>query len=236
MLGRRIATIVLSALGVGLLLLAFVLWARTRLAEHLETEQAELYLAYRWLPEPTIVPATATPFPTSTIPPTPTETPTPTPTPQPQPPTRLVIPSIGVNSAVRQVGVSISGDPLNPNVTWPELGAGVGHDMASVNPGESGNIILFGHNNYAGQVFRRLSELEVADEIHLYTLDQGFFYLVQDVDIVRAVGATEQDNRAHAFYLGPKSEETLTLVSCWPYSTYTHRVYVVAKPIGVTNQ
>jgi len=236
MLRERIPVIILSALGVGLLLLALMLWSQTWLADCLETEQTNLYLAYEWVPDPTIVPATSTPLPTLTIPPTPTATPFPTPTPQPQPPTRLVVAGIGINSAVHQIGVSVSGDPLNPSVTWPELGAGVGHDRASVNPGESGNILLFGHNNYAGQVFRRLSELEVGDEIHLYTLDQGFSYVVRDVDIVRAVGATEQDNRAHAFYLGPKSEETLTLVSCWPYTTYTHRVYVVAKPIGITNQ
>ena len=219
-----------------MLLLASVLWARSWLAEQMATEQNNLYLVYNWLPEPTIVPPTPTPLPTSTIPPTPTAIPTPTPTPQPQPPIRVIIPGIGVNSTVRQVGVSISGDPLNPNVTWTELGIGIGHDESSVNPGESGNIVLFGHNNYAGQVFRRLSELKVGDAVYVYTLDQEFSYIVQEVDIVRAVGMTEQDKRVHASYMGTKSEETLTLISCWPYSTYTHRVYVVAKPIGVTNQ
>jgi len=221
---QRIATIVLSALGTGLLLLALVLWTRMWLTKSLAAEQRALYLAYQWFSEPTVVPAT------------PTATPIPTPTPQPQPPTRLVIPRIGVNSAVCQIGVSVGSDPLNPSVTWQKLKAGVGHDRDSVNPGESGNIILFGHNNFAGEVFRRLSELKAGDEIYLYTLDQKFSYVVQETDIVRATGATEQDKRAHAFYLGPKTEETLTLVSCWPYSTYTHRVYVVANPIGVTNQ
>ena len=236
MLRKEIVIIILSALGVSLLLLAIALWAQAWLSERLATEQGKLYLAYDWFPEPTIVPATSTPLPTQTIPPTPTATPTPTPTPQPQPPVRVVIPGIDVNSAVHQIGVSISGDPLDPSVTWSGLGAGVGHDQSSVNPGESGNIILFGHNNYAGQVFYRLSELIAGDEVYVYTLDQEFSYVVQEVDIVLVVGAAEQDKRAHAFYLGPKPEETLTLVSCWPYSTYTHRVYVVAKPIGVTSQ
>lgn len=224
MLRARIASIILSALGMGLLLLALMLWARMWLAENLSAEQRELYLTYQWVPDPTVVPVT------------PTATPIPTPTPQPQPPTRLVIPRIGVNSVVHQIGINVGGDPLDPRVTWQKLKAGVGHDQDSVNPGESGNIVLFGHNNVAGRVFRRLSELKAGDEAYLYTLDLKFSYIVQEIDIVRAVATTEQDKGTHAFYLGPKPEETLTLVSCWPYSTYTHRVYVVAKPVSISDQ
>jgi LPXTG-site transpeptidase (sortase) family protein len=229
MIRQRITIIILSAVGTGLLFVAFVLAAQSWMAGEIAARDADLYLAYEWLPEPTIVPATAT------VPATPTPTPTPTSTPQPQPPTRLVIPAIGVNSSIRQIALASDGDPVNPRLTWPELPRDVGHDRDSVNPGESGNIIMLGHNNTAGEVFRNLKDLSPGDEIYVYTASQKFTYVVKLLDIVQAKAAGEQDRQFHAYYLGPKSEETLTLVSCWPYTTYTHRIYVVAKPVGVTN-
>jgi sortase A len=227
---QRIAIGALATLGTGLLLLAFVLGSQAIMNEKWLAEQEQLYLAHEWLPEPTIAPAT------STAPATPTPTPAPTPTPQPQPPTRLIIPRIKVNSAITQMDAVVEGDPLDPTVTWPKLSRGIGHDRASANPGESGNIILFGHNNTAGQVFRHLSQLSAGDLVYVYTSDQEFSYAVQDVDIVPVTMANDQDRELHAFYLGPKTEETLTLVSCWPYTTYTHRVYVIARPVGVSDQ
>jgi LPXTG-site transpeptidase (sortase) family protein len=31
-------------------------------------------------------------------------------------------------------------------------------------------------------------------------------------------------------YILPKEDERLTLVSCWPYETNSHRVIIVARP------
>jgi LPXTG-site transpeptidase (sortase) family protein len=229
MLRQRIIVIILSAIGTGLLLAALALAVHTWLGQEIAAGEAELYLTYEWLPEPTIIPATATAPATST----PTPTPTSTPTPQPQPPTRVVIPAIHVNSAIREIGVVWDRDAVDPQLTWPNLRSGVGHDRDSASPGEAGNIILLGHNNTAGEVFRNLRNLTTGDVVQVYTADQRFSYLVKWMGTVRARAASVQDQRFHAFYLGPKTEETLTLVSCWPYSTYTHRVYVVAVPAGI---
>jgi sortase A len=231
----KIGSVILSALGTGLLLAALVLWARMQLSQGLSARQEELYLAYEWLPEPTPIPITATLDLTPTLS-VPTPLPSPNPTPQPQPPTRLAIPKIGVNSSIRPVSLRIEGDPNNPTTTWEEFTTGVAHYRDSANPGEAGNIILLGHNNTHGEVFRRLSEMATGDTIFVYTLDRRFSYVVIETDVVRAVGATAQDKRAHSYYLGPKPDQTLTLVSCWPYATYTHRVYVVAELAGVSNQ
>jgi sortase A len=235
MIRKWIAMVVLSALGVGLLLLAGGLALQSALTARLAADQKGQYLAYELYQEPTLMPPTSTPLPTPTVPPTPTATPTPTPTPVPQPPTRLYVPAIGVNSAIHPIQVNVSGNPQAPVVTWPEIGPGVAHDYDSVNPGQPGNILLMGHNNTAGQVFRRLSELDAGDEVIVYTDDRTFTYLVTDKAYVRALGAGEHEYKLHGSYLGPKREETLTLVSCWPYSTYTHRLYVVAKPSPARN-
>ena len=72
--------------------------------------------------------------------------------------------------------------------------------------------------------------MEPGDRIYLYTLDEEFVYIVEKKDWVLAVGATAEDDAKHARYTARTPDETLTLTSCWPYATYTHRVYIVAKP------
>ncbi len=167
---------------------------------------------------------------TPTITPTPMPTPTPTPTPQPLPAVRIMIPKIGVNAKIVEVGFKIVDYGTTSRLVWDTAAYAVGHHEDSAYPGQNGNIILSGHNNTQGEVFRELNKLEPGDLIYLYTLDQEFVYVVQSKELVPYVGATENDMVRHAQYALPTSTETLTLISCWPYVTYTHRIYVVAKP------
>ena len=113
---------------------------------------------------------------------------------------------------------------------WDVPSFAVGHYDTSAYPGETDNIVLTGHNNTLGEVFRHLDALEPGDEIFLYTLDDEHVYTVENKEKVLALGASASDLAKHAHYTAPTSEETLTLVSCWPWATYTHRIYVVAKP------
>ena len=78
------------------------------------------------------------------------------PTPSPQQPTRIVIPSIGVDAAV------VRGD------SWEDLKKGAGHHVGSVNPGERGNMIISAHNDVFGEIFRRLEDVELEDDITVY--------------------------------------------------------------------
>ena len=161
---------------------------------------------------------------------TPTPTPAPTSTPEPMPAVRIIIPKIGVNAAIVEIDLRIE---LRQGVwrgVWDTAAYAVGHRQNSANPGERGNIILSGHNNTEGAVFRRLAEMAPGDEVFVYTLDREFVYVVEKVDIVLAVGASPEEKAKHAAYTVRTPDETLTLVSCWPYVTYTHRVYVVTKP------
>ena len=43
------------------------------------------------------------------------------------------------------------------------------------------------------------------------------------------VGASEEQRLANARYIQPTSDARVTLVTCWPYYTNTHRVIVVGK-------
>jgi len=82
-------------------------------------------------------------------------------------PTRLVIPSIGVNADIRNLGVTFSGEMEVPNsivdVGWFKFG---------VRPGEKGSAVIAGHlngKNGENGVFANLDKLKEGDK--LYVLD-----------------------------------------------------------------
>lgn len=136
--------------------------------------------------------------------------PLPIPTPGPQAATRIVVPAIGVDSVI------VEGD------TWEDLKKGVGHHPGSANPGERGNAVYSGHNDVYGEVFRRLEELKAGDVITMYA---GVHLYRYEVKRTRIVGPKETE------VMGPTSDATLTLITCYPYRVDTHRFVVVAKLI-----
>ena len=73
--------------------------------------------------------------------------PVPIPTPGPRAPTRLVIPSINVDT------------PVVPGDDWEQLKKGAGHHLASANPGERGNCFISAHNDIFGEIFRHLDKV-----------------------------------------------------------------------------
>ena len=47
-----------------------------------------------------------------------------------------------------------------------------------------------------------------------------------------AVVIKEAVRRANAQWIAPTDDERLTLVTCWPYISNTHRLIIVAKPVS----
>ena len=177
------------------------------------------------LPPATALPTlTLTPMPTST----PTSTPNPTATPLPSPATRLSIPAIGLNTSIKD---SIPRQKWNGTFVWDPPAYAAGHYNSSGNPGGGRNIIFEGHNNMAGEVFRNLDKLETGDEIYLLTDHGEFRYQVQQVMIIPYVGHEAQAIPQIQALTAPQSSEMVTLISCWPYSTFTSRIIVVALPV-----
>lgn len=134
--------------------------------------------------------------------------PMPIPTPPPQAATRIVIPSIGVDSAV------VEGD------TWEDLKKGVGHHKGTAHPGERGNAVYSGHNDVFGEVFRRLEEIKPGDLITMYAGANLYRYEVKRVRIV---------SPKEVSVMAPTNDATLTLITCYPYRVDTHRLVVIAK-------
>ncbi len=112
-----------------------------------------------------------------------------------------------------------------------------GHHRNSANPGEAGNVVVSGHHNTAGEVFREVSEigqpgslLGLEDEIILVAQDGlQYTYRVISWDRFPEEDASEADRVRHARYLDPTEDPILTLVTCWPYESRTHRVVVIAE-------
>jgi sortase A len=134
----------------------------------------------------------------------------PPPTPGLESPTRLVIPAIGVDW------------PIVPGDGWEELKRGVGHHVGSANPGERGNMILSGHNDVFGEVFKDLEALKDGDEVQVFAGGHMFKYQVRAKRIVSPNDLS---------VLQPTREAVVTLITCYPYRVDTHRLVVIAQLI-----
>ncbi len=154
------------------------------------------------------------------------------PTPTPQTAIRIQIPTIGVNSTIVEVEpVQVKKSRTITRWEWQVPAYAVGHHTASGTPGHANNIVLGGHNNTQGEVFRRLYRVEVGDEIILYTLDNEFHYQVVEKTLVPYRRNPEAGERSMQMYIGSTDYERLTLYSCYPYATNADRVVLVAEPL-----
>lgn len=132
----------------------------------------------------------------------------PIPTPGPEAPTRIVIPAISVDALI------VEGD------SWEQLKLGVGHHLNTADPGERGNMVLSAHNDIYGETFRRLSDLELGDEVTIYAGEQPYRYIIRAKQIVEPTEVS---------VLAPTTRPVATLISCYPYMVDTHRIVVVAE-------
>jgi sortase A len=182
---------------------------------------------------------TYTPVPTRTPTPTPISTPTATPVPTPTPgevtpartpPDRIVIPSINLDVPVVPVGWHIEEQNGQKISVWDSPDNAAGWHKTSAYPGNSGNVVLNGHNNIRGEVFRYLIDLEPKARIRLYVGDTVYPYLVSEKHLLKERGEPPQVRYQNAQWIAPTQDERLTLVTCWPYTSNTHRVIIVAEP------
>ncbi len=130
------------------------------------------------------------------------------PTPGPQQALGIRIDDLGVNAPV------VQGDG------WEELKRGVGQHIGSADPGQTGNLVLTGHDDIYGEVFKELDQLEEGDEIIIYSANNSYTYVVTETQIVAPTKVDVMD---------PTPEATLTLISCYPYRIDNKRIVVFAE-------
>ena len=147
--------------------------------------------------------------------------------------TRLVIPTIAIDSKVVNIGWDYQqqGDALVP--IWEVAKYAVGHHRGSANPGEGENIVLAGHVGGYGHVFRDLFYVRVGEPIVLYSNGKAYNYKVKQRLVVLEDGATPEQQAANAKLIEPTGSEMVTLITCWPATgkdKFTKRVVVQAVP------
>jgi LPXTG-site transpeptidase (sortase) family protein len=112
----------------------------------------------------------------------------------------------------------------------------VGHWQGTSNPGESGNMILVGHNygyGYNG-VFVRLGSLKAGHKVYIVNqAGKTFTYQVTTVRRIKWRLKNFAELTQHLGMLSPGGAERLTLVSCAGANIepFPERVYVVAVPV-----
>jgi sortase A len=147
-------------------------------------------------------------------------------------PDRLELPAIGLDIPVVELGwhpaEADSGASLSE---WDEAEYAAGWHRNSARLGEAGNVVMSGHNNILGAVFRQLDQLREGDEAVVWAGNEKVVYRVDKVFIVPEQDATPAQRAENAKWIGPFDDDRLTLVSCWPRNNNTHRIVVVARPI-----
>ncbi|HEX9987663.1 MAG TPA: sortase [Chloroflexia bacterium] len=243
---KFVATCIVSLLALlGLLSVAgFSLLGSTEVGEDLarQTEATPTAIVIARVVRTLVPPATATP--TSTATSTATATPTFTPSPTQDPDilpngvrygdhnpnlpgrvVRITSPNIKLDTEVYEVYVTK--DDL-----WEVADYAAGHHYTSANPGEGSNVVISGHNNWRGEVFRYLENLKIGDVIQLWTQDgKEYKYKVEEIKKLKEAGVSYAQRIKNAQVIEPTDHEQLTLVTCWPYTTFTHRLIVIAKPL-----
>ncbi len=132
----------------------------------------------------------------------------PIPTPGPRQASRIVMPAIDVDAPV------VEGDG------WEELKMGAGHMIGSANPGERGNMVISGHNDVYGEIFRRLEDMKIGHEVVVYAGDTPYRYVIVATMVVEPGEVSLLERTPNA---------TLTLITCHPYMIDTHRFVAIAE-------
>ncbi|MCL4533645.1 MAG: sortase [Bacteroidetes bacterium] len=141
--------------------------------------------------------------------------------PRKPPPARLIIPSVGIDTKVIELGTHYNDAG---EVVWDTAPFAAGHHTGTANPGEPGNVVLSGHisSPREGQVFNALPEIKVGDGIVVGTKDRDYVYQVVTRQIVEP---TQVD------VMNSTDEETLTIITCFPDRIYSHRLVVMARRV-----
>lgn len=146
------------------------------------------------------------------------------------PPIHLRIPDVGIDTKIVEVGyeiVEVEGQRVRE---WEVASYAAGHHKTSASPGEGGNIVITGHNDWEGEVFRTLEYVEAGYEVILKTEEAEHRYIIEEIHMRREVGVSMEERLATGQFMAAMDEERVTLITCWPYGINDHRVIVVAKP------
>jgi sortase A len=146
-------------------------------------------------------------------------------------PDRLVIESIGLDAPIIPTRIKKIEYQGQPYYQWlaPNEPA-VGWHESSALLGSSGNTVLNGHHNVYGEVFKDLVNVHEGDLIEVYSGNNVFRYRVALAMLLPERFKSLTVRFENARWILPTEDERVTLITCWPYESNTHRVVIVALP------
>ena len=131
---------------------------------------------------------------------------------------RIIIPAIGINSAVELVGLTSSGAvdvPKGPNnAAWFDLGP---------RPGSVGDAVIVGHYGWKGgipAVFDNLSKLQKGDNIYIYN-----DVTTTTIFVVRETRIFGEDDSAVSVFNSSDGKSHLNLITCGGIWNATNHSY-----------
>jgi sortase A len=136
----------------------------------------------------------------------------------------IPIPTPGSSQAIRIQIPAINVDaPVVQGDSWEQLKKGVAQHIGTPNPGENGNMVLSGHNDVFGEVFRNLDRLSAGDTIIVFTNLRKYTYVITGTQLVDPTAVE---------VMAPTPNPTVTLISCHPYLVDIHRIIVSAALVS----
>lgn len=115
--------------------------------------------------------------------------------------------------------------PVAEGVSSRQLKIAVGHVPQTAAVGATGNAVIAGHRSYThGEHFNRLGEAEIGDVIQYQSIDGESMVFVVD-EILEIIPGDQ------AAFVQPDDMTQLTLYTCTPIRTATHRLLVRATRV-----
>jgi len=146
-------------------------------------------------------------------------------------PERLFIDKIGLDAPVeiaKSIEVTVDGQAAIQFLVPEEFAAGWHEHSAPL--GVIGNTVLSGHHNAFGEVFKGLLDLEVGDTFIITSGTKRFSYIIANKMILPEKDQPLSVRLENGRWILPSKDERVTLVTCWPARSNTHRLILVAVP------
>ena len=164
-------------------------------------------------------------------------------------PVRLVIPDLKMDVPVVEMGWRVVQTAGGPRSDWVIPKNEAGHHINSALLGDEGNLVISGHNNIYGEVFKPISfvwDNDTAIQVDNFTdrsdlltgrtielfdaAGQEFKYTISAFYRLKDTGVPLQQRIANGRFMEPTDQAQVTIITCWPPTSNTHRLVLVAVP------
>lgn len=150
-------------------------------------------------------------------------------------PVRIVAEAINLDGPVVEMGWDAEQRGEQRFSVWHVPDTEAGWHSNSAHPGTESNVVISGHNNsLGGRIFADLENLQPGDTVTLWTdRDESFTYQIAETRLVRALLPSEETMAYLYEVMQPTPHEQLTLITCWPSWSNTHRLVLIATPVTI---